>query len=375
MPVAIAQQQRKREEPKKDPLDDVLKGLQVVSGALNVTDKIQKIDEFKKQNELAEQARIREQEGIVSTPGLAKSFQGDQAFTPTQEEIDRGALVQTARVEAPGPVTEEGVPAFTEEQFITGKERLRIDKERKLEEKAEADRVRLADKEKGEREKQLRKEFNSFTAGKETAYANKLEDLKTVADLYSKNKITTSDDIAVINKFARLLSPGIVTTQDFDNIKRTGGYPEEVQAYIARIRGEGELTPEQRREVLATVERMALSPSQAYQRRVDEYVELAKRNDADVDDVVTNSRRNLVKNVMSGFEDARKNLGIPTQGTPQNIAAQPAARPSGIEPQASAEGLSPELKAKIERREFLKKQRNAIINQGQTSFPGRPGGI
>lgn len=97
---------------------------------------------------------------------------------------------------------------------------------------------------------------------------------------------TVSADNALINVFARALSPGIVTNNDFEQAVKAGGLPEQAKAYWDKLKGQGTLTPEQRQEVLGALKGMASGEAQVFSKVQSDYAERAKRAGVKVEDVI-----------------------------------------------------------------------------------------
>lgn len=160
-----------------------------------------------------------------------------------------------------------------------------------------------------DQEKALRGEFTTNT--------------KPAIDLMQKykqiNKLakvgTTAGDTGLINMMARMLSPGIVTAQDYIEQQKTGGSVEQFKAYLDQIAGNGKLTPAQREEIKQATRGIAQSAAQEYQAQAGAYGGLAGKHGIKSDRVITDF----------GYGDTIKDLLKEDAPKPNITALTPAA--------------------------------------------------
>lgn len=293
-----------RPERKRDPLEIIAQGLNVASGILGIKESFERSDlreaqlaaakatELNQQDKLKAQIAEREriQSGQLNAPEFAAMR---EKFTPVAEGT-KGAI---------GGFTYQGQPQFfrpTSE--ITTESQLAA---------ANTAREKQLAKDRQKREDDLRGEFDARIE-KPNGPITQLRKVRQIVDIYNKKEdLSKADDVAAINLYSRLLSPGIVTTTDFENVQRVGGYPEQAKAYIEQIRGTGQLTNLQRSEILAAVESMSQGPLNEFNTFADTYSRLAKEGTlpVDVGDVVAPEKVDFVNSIGDKFNEAYQRLG------------------------------------------------------------------
>lgn len=121
----------------------------------------------------------------------------------------------------------------------------------------------------------------------------------------------SASDVGLINLFARALSPGIVTDNDFQQAIKTGGLPQQVIAYWRTASGGGRLTSAQRAEILSSIKGLAAAEANNFMKIQSDYAERAKRYNLKPEDVIPRF----------GAEDVIKELKAETNIVPPELAA------------------------------------------------------
>jgi len=203
----------------------------------------------------------------VADPAVNPSVDPASPIAPV---VNNGSMPDTAAIEArinklskAAVLNPELKPLLDAEQ-----EKLkRVAEKQKEDKKFQFD----TDKEDFDRENALRDEFTkNITPLRET-----------IAGYRKAKKLVDQDNVAgdtgLINVYARILSPGIVTENDFLRAVESGGLPEQFKAYMDQISGKGRLTPAQRKEIEGAIRSMSTSAADEYKTQTDYYTGLAKQ--------------------------------------------------------------------------------------------------
>jgi hypothetical protein len=295
MAVAVAQPAQK-----KDPLDIIMQGLSIARDVYGIKADMQKSEILSK---------TAEREDLAAKDLQAqKSWESQGNLTPAKfnEALLSGA--QEVQAGTPGAVkVNVGNRQGTAEKFVLPSSLAATERARKIADAA-FDKEKLKEGKKNTDD--LRGEFQTIVdKGGDASLTGTMRKARQVTNLLSADReLTGADDIALINIFSRMLSPGLVTTSDFDNAQRVGGYPEQVKAYVSKVIGDGELSPQQRAEILQSVEGMMEGAISDFESYVKHYGQLAERRGIDLDDVINIETRELPKTVSEGFSKARERL-------------------------------------------------------------------
>lgn len=297
-----------RPERKRDPLEIIAQGLQVAGGILGIKESFERSDlrelqtkREQTQFDLAQEELTRKKEGRLSPEEFANIR---TKYTPVEEGTP-GAF---------GGFSYEGKPQFL-------KPTSEITTERQLE-AAKTAAEKEAAKARQKREDDLRKEFDARIE-KPNGPLAQLRKSRQIVDIYNKDStLSTADDVAAINLFARILSPGIVTTTDYENVRAIGGYPEKAKGFIDRIRGQGELTPIQRAELVNSVKSLSQGPINEFNSFAEAYKRLATQDEVDVNDVVAPEKIDFIGTLESKIESAfqKLNSGKTAGNQPQQFS-------------------------------------------------------
>lgn len=335
--MAVAVQQAGRKE---DDLTTILKGVQLASGILGLKEQIQGPSDAQLQREASQQELMDLQ--------IAK----EKSAAEERGQLSKGILTPTSRLQfgtnyqEVDPGTEGALGGFRtpEGQEISFMPRTQIEADRKYnaaESKKKEDANKLAEKiardKKGTQTKiegDLRKSY--WTEGaKETAGAIRgFQKVKAAATTPSPTGV---DDIALIFGFMKTIDPtSTVREGEFATAQNSGSVPETIRARYNQIVGGDKLTSDQRSNFLNAAATQLKSQLEV-QKGIDErYTDLAKRAEADVEDVIDPGFSKAYEevsqilggnqNLMSEFNTAPSpgSLGVPgeqkaTAESPENI--------------------------------------------------------
>jgi hypothetical protein len=113
--------------------------------------------------------------------------------------------------------------------------------------------------------------------------------------------------VALINTFARINSPGIVTSNDFTQAESVGGYPEGAKLFINKWLGQnGKLNEPQRQELLDAIRSMARGVA-------EEHVDISDTYRKAADAYGLNPKKIVIS---SGFDNDIKEMLTPEKEKP-----------------------------------------------------------
>jgi hypothetical protein len=316
--MATINQPQKRESD----LDVVMKGLQIINGFMDIKKTMDYGDELKlKQAEAEQVGKLRE---MQLKQGQAELDKGDRLgrgeFLPGEiiEQQAAGKFMPAVGGKGDINVMEargQGQigPAATPRTFTSPGAFKQYDDQRAL-----ALQQQKSTQEQAEKSTKDKQEINRITSDRRKEFIARIEDtdgpirnlrnVRKAADVYSKDSIGISDDIAVINVYSRLLSPGIVTDTDFNNAAKAGGLPQQAQAFYDTLTGQGRLTDEQRSELLQTIQSIGSGFSDEFNKTANAYRAQAVKEGLDPEDVVTSDRAEFVADIDGRFTAAYKKI-------------------------------------------------------------------
>lgn len=122
-----------------------------------------------------------------------------------------------------------------------------------------------------DREKALRGEFQKLESEYkvvDTAYQRMQE---------AANNPSPAGDLTLVYSFAKLQDPGsVVRESEFATVAAAGGLGERVQGYISKLMGEGQLTPEMRRQLVTEAGSLYNVQKRAYEAVRGQYDTLSR---------------------------------------------------------------------------------------------------
>lgn len=137
----------------------------------------------------------------------------------------------------------------------------------------------LPDKNKFNFENTLRDEFNTLT-----------KDFRTVQDAYSKISSTSNSgagDMSMLYQYVKLLDPGsVVRESEFATAAASGSFGERVAGAVKSVASGGRLPASLRKEFLDEAKRVYEGQKQGYDRTVENYKGLAKRNSLNEQNII-----------------------------------------------------------------------------------------
>jgi hypothetical protein len=343
---------------KANPLNAVIRGLQAVSGVLNVKSQLEQAEHLSAQREQEAEAQRFAAQDVTKASDIEKGLRA--GMIQRAEPGMKGAI--TRRVEAAGPSLDGAIP-FTEERFITKEELQRQEKIKKENERFIAQEEKETARFNQKLADNAAKRFDANTKEDKKA----VKKVRQVADLYNKDDVTSADDISVINLWARILSPGIVTDTDFNRALQSGGKFEQLKGWFDKIEGQGFLTPEQRAEVLQAVRAASASHIDNLNAEVRDAKQLAERKGFDFRDVVG-------EEVLDNFQ-ATDNIFAEALGR-MRPQGQGQARPGqALSAPAAAPAVSPEVQQKINERNEIQRMLQQKAQQRKGEQLKQPGFI
>ena len=213
---------------------------------------------------MARDAKDRYNEGMLRL-GLAKEQRERTRQAQAIPDYGLGDKLNAAVYATHGDVIAPG-QAPTPAQIHSGRERL-IAEERAAEEAKQAGRV-------GDREKDLRTEFNALT-----------KEYRTVSDAYGRIQSaqeTGPGDISLIFSYMKLLDPASTVREgEFATAQNAGGVPERLIAQYNRLISGERLAPETRKQFVDQAQGLYDQSTRDYQRTRKHYEDLATRSGAD----------------------------------------------------------------------------------------------
>lgn len=121
----------------------------------------------------------------------------------------------------------------------------------------------------------LRKEFNARQEIKD--FKEVRTSFMQIRSVATNPKATPQDDIALVFSFMKMLDPGSVVREgEFALAGRAAGLPGRIVLAMQRVDNGAGLTPEQRREMLMTANRVYQPREAAYNRIAEEYQSYAR---------------------------------------------------------------------------------------------------
>lgn len=307
--MATINQPQKRESD----LDIVIKGLQAIGGIMDIrktyeeAEKIKAVQEQELATKKKEADELDRKRANKLYTGEITSLLGDKKIVPVPEGATGDVNIMEQR--APGEIGVAETPRTfmsqgAYEQY-TGKQSQLL--QQKKTEQEQSEKSTKNQQEINRIASERRKEFTSRVEDTDGPMKN-LRGVRKAADIYSRDGLGVSDDIAVINVYARLLSPGIVSDNDFNNAAKAGGLKEQAQAYYDTAIGQGKLTEKQRAELLQTIQSIGSGYSDEFRKTAEAYRAQAIKEGLDPEDVVTPDRMEFVSDIDSRFTKAFKNI-------------------------------------------------------------------
>lgn len=286
--MAIQVIQRRQEavqqkEPKKDLMDEVLKGLQIANGILGIKGELQ-------------QSEVRDAQ-------LA-DYQRKQ---DTAQRIDRGELTQaeiaSGNFGRAVPAGTEGAQKFyvpaqgegpPQETFLLPEN---VAKSRETAAAAEAAAIKQAKKIAEDK----RKSQQQIESGLRNEYFKASNDVSQALKGYRKveasatGEPTGASDLALIFGYMKTIDPGSTVREgEFANAEEAQGVPDRIRSLYNKILQGERLNPSTRQEFLASARNQMISQLKVQMDTDDRFSMLAKRADADVEDVIDPRYRQLL---------------------------------------------------------------------------------
>lgn len=133
----------------------------------------------------------------------------------------------------------------------------------------------------------LRKEYNQLTKN----IRESDEAMAKIKALGTVSQHTPATDNSLLFQYARLLSPGIVTSEDFENAKRSGteGWAGQIRTFANQLQN-GMLPDAVRQNIVNASAVQFAGESEIFKGVKDDYTNLAKQNNLDPNNVVGASR-------------------------------------------------------------------------------------
>lgn len=220
--------------PRENPLDTVVKGLQVVGGVLNIKNTLAEAERDKARFEAEQQSQAEAKQGLF-TPGDIQKGILSGAVIPAQKGM-AGAI--PLRVRSSGPADQSGLLP-SQEEYVLPSAVVKRQAEERQQQLAETDRVNKAKidaVQDFEKKPQVKDSTDAFSRS------------KLVDDLLAQNSPQT-DQIALRQLFRLSGDVGAIRDSDIDALGRDRSVWQRAKGTLLELSEGAALTPEARERV------------------------------------------------------------------------------------------------------------------------------
>ncbi len=230
--IAVTRGQEQKQAPREDPLDKIIKGLQIASGAFGIATNVQQMGLMKLQKESLERKSIMDEKissGVITPemrPNVVKTFAGDPyGFEATDEATGTKGWFMT-------------IPAHN------AKAQAKLLKQ--TETKTNLDKIAQNKKDVFELEKGIRAWRSGEAITKITD--TKLDQFKVMRNGLGQN--STTGDLAALYAFAKLLDPGsMVKEGEVKFVEQGNPMEDKINLWIKQATGQGRLADSVRKDM------------------------------------------------------------------------------------------------------------------------------
>ena len=273
---------------KKNPLDDVVRGLQIAQGIYGIKTDMAKLEEHATAVKEAETAKKDVARGLTTpaelaklgathnlaeaeTPGAVKLFiktpeGGEKTYFATPRVKAESAKTRAITTRNPdGSEKIEIVPDVVGSSFASSAPREKAPKDITV-----AERNRLQD------------QYDRDPEVKKTKQV--LDSWNTTQQLLKDP--TPASDQALIYAYMKALDPGsVVRESEAETAQALGGLMERAKARFAELAGSGRLSDAQRQDLAAKIQDLAVAASQRQSQIDEQFLGLASRRGVERDDL------------------------------------------------------------------------------------------